>query len=307
MQIVPTKEQINSWIRNFVPEQDLFFLEENDLGIFEEYLSEVLVVPVEEFFNHSFYKQIQFINSYMYWTISSKVKYVLVAQPGWISNLPRQKKKDLLDRQINLGTGLIFPLSIFSSTEHMPKEYIVYGNEDMNENIKKYIGDKKEEFVVIRNDVWNNLPYTMKVNAITAYAQIWDDWTVHDFPPQTPNHIVKYGNKFTTLAGSNCLAATLFAITGKDWIINEWVHPETFLNGLHRANYCVTNDNIRKGDVVTWVDKDHVVKHASYHINNNLFFNKNGQTYFEPWKIIGFEQLNELWSGYKINVYRKSY
>ena len=70
----PTKEQVSSWIENFVPKKDLFFVEEKDLHSLGEYLRTVLVVPREEFFNHSSYKQIQFVNSYMYWRISSKRK-----------------------------------------------------------------------------------------------------------------------------------------------------------------------------------------------------------------------------------------
>src|SRR5699024_7920027 len=305
MRIAPTKEQINSWIKRFVPEKDLFFLREKDLKIFNDYLSEVLVIPKEEFFNHPSYGQIQFINSYMYWTISNETKYVIVAQPSWISELPKQKKKDILNIQVEIMTGLILPTSIFSSLEQIPNEYIVSKREGVDEYIKKYITNENEKFVVVRYEMWNNLPHEVKDNAIKSYAHIWDDWKGHNFPTETPHHIKKYGNKFTTVSGSNCFASTLFAITGEDWIINEWVHPETLLNGLNRAKYYLTSDEMKSGDVVTWVNSDNVVKHASYHIDNNLLFNKNGQVFFEHWKIIHFEQVNEMFSDYEIRVYRK--
>lgn len=48
-----------------------------------------------------------------------------------------------------------------------------------------------------------------------------------------------------------------------------------------------------------------VIKHASYHIGNNLFFNKNGQTFFNPWKVTHLDQLNKEWNQYKMIVYRK--
>lgn len=288
--IEPTKEQVRIWIENFVPIKDLFFVEEKDLAMLAEYLCEVLVVPREEFFNHSSYNQIQLVNSYMYWNISAKAKFVIVAKPEWIINLPKQKQKDLLLVQYNMSRGLILPLSLFSSCSSIPQEYIVE--------------DEGEKFLVIQRDIWNKLSYRVKEVVILAYAQLWDEWFMYDCPEHIPIHITKYANKFPTESGSNCLSATLFAITEQDWIINEWVHPNTFLNGLENANFTRINDEIKMGDIVIWVN-DESIKHAAYHIGDNLFFNKNGQTFFNPWKITHLNKLNKEWSQYKINIYRR--
>lgn len=287
----PTKEQVRSWIESFVPKMDLFFVQEKDLIMLEKHLSEVLVIPRKEFFGHSSYKQIQLVNSYTYWNISDKVEFVIVAQPDWISKLPEPKKRELLFIQYEVSRGLIFSLSLFSFVDLLPEEYI--------------FEDKGEKFIVIQRNIWDQLPYKVKENAIQAYSQLWDTWIGCDVPHQTPIHIKEYANKFSTESGSNCLSATLFAITEQDWIIGEWVHPDTFLNGLERANFSRTNDQIQKGDVITWINNEGVVQHASYHIDNNYFFNKNGQTFFNPWKITHWDQLNKEWSQYKTNVYRK--
>jgi hypothetical protein len=77
------------------------------------------------------------------------------------------------------------------------------------------------------------------------------------------------------------------------------------LNGLERANFSLVDDEIKKGDVITWVNNEGVIQHASYHIDDNLFFNKNGQTFFNPWKITHLNELNEEWCQYKMKVYRK--
>ena len=288
----PTKEQVSNWVENFVPKIDLFFVEENTLAKFAEHLSDVLVVPRKEFFEHSTYNQIQLVNSYMYWNISDKVKYVIVAQPDWISKIPEQRKREILFNQYKVGRGLIFPMSLLHFTSSLPEVYI--------------FEEKGEKLIIIQNNMWNELPYQIKESAIQEYAQLWDNWICCDVPEQTPIHIKKYANKFSTVPGSNCLSATLFAITGQDWIIGEWVHPDTFLDGLERANFSLTNDKIRKGDVITWENDDGIIQHAAYHIDNNYFFNKNGQTFFNPWKIKHWNQLNEEWSHYKKKVYRKS-
>ena len=287
----PTKEQVSSWIENFVPKKDLFFVEEKDLHSLGEYLRAVLVVPREEFFNHSSYKQIQFVNSYMYWRISSKADFVIVATPDWIINLPEQKRLEILNVQYKMNRGLILPLSLFASERSIPQEYIVEEN--------------GEKFFVIQHSVWNTLSYQIKEDAILAYAQQWDNWFGHDLPEQTPAHIKNYANKFPVESGSNCLSSTLFAITGQDWMIDEWVHPNTFLNGLERAGFFPKNDGIKKGDIITWENEDGVIKHAAYHIDNNLLFNKNGQTFFNPWMIKDLYKLNEDWGHYRMKVYRK--
>ena len=287
----PTKEQVSSWIENFVPKKDLFFVEEKDLHSLGEYLRTVLVVPREEFFNHSSYKQIQFVNSYMYWSISSKADFVIVAIPDWIINLPVQKKLEILNVQYKMNRGLILPLSLFASVSSIPQEYIVEEN--------------GEKFFVIQRSVWNSLSYPIKEDAILAYAQQWEDWFGHDLPEQTPAHIKNYANRFPVESGSNCLSSTLFAITGQDWMIDEWVHPNTFLNGLERAGFFPTNDGIKKGDIITWENEDGVIKHAAYHIDNDFFFNKNGQTFFNPWKVTDLKKLDEEWGRYAMTVYRK--
>ncbi|WP_144512871.1 hypothetical protein [Bacillus sp. FJAT-22090] len=287
----PTKEQVRNWIENFVPKIDLFFVQEKDLIMLAEHLNEVLVIPRKEFFGHSSYKQIQLVNSYTYWNISDKVEFVIVAQPDWISKLPEPKKRELLFIQYKVSRGLIFSLSLFSFVGLLPEEYI--------------FEDKGEKFIVIQRNIWEQIPYKVKENAIQAYSQLWDTWIGCDVPHRTPIHLKKYANKFSTESGSNCLSATLFAITEQDWIIGEWVHPNTFLNGLERANFSQTNDQIQTGDVITWVNNDGVIQHASYHIDNNYFFNKNGQTFFNPWKIAHWDQLNKEWRQYKTNVYRK--
>jgi len=293
IEIEPTPEQVHKWINHIIPERDLFFIEEKDLKTFAENLNEVLVIPREEFFNHTSYNQVQLVNSYIYWNISRNAKYILVAPPNWITNLTDLKRNELLGIQVKMRRGLIFPSSLFASRNAITKEYTVL--------------DKEEEYVVIQNDMWKKLPYTMKEHAIKEYALLWENWSCYEVPEKTPIHIKRYANKFSIEAGSNCLSATLFAITQNEWMVSEWVHPETFLHGLKQANYSLTDDQISNGDVVAWVDTDGVIQHASYHIGNQLYFNKNGQTFFNPWKVIHWDQLNTEWNQYKVRVYRLNY
>lgn len=289
--IAPTTKQISSWIKDFVPEKDLFFIEEKDLIPFENNLNKLLIIPSGEFFRHPSYRQIKFSNSYTYWNISKSVDYVLVTSSSWITNLCEEKKREVLSKQINMGRGLILPLAFFADATLVPKEYI--------------FEEGLEQKVVIQYQMWNDMPFSLKENAIKKYAILWDDWKAEELPDSTPDHIRNYANTFTINSGSNCLSSTLFAVTKQEWIIKEWVHPETFVNGIERAGYFITTKEIQNGDIIIWVNESDVVQHATYYIGNDLCFNKNGQTFFNPWKIVNANSLNEEWSHYKKKVYSK--
>jgi len=146
---------------------------------------------------------------------------------------------------------------------------------------------------------------------IEAYAQNWEDWKAIAAPETLPASLRKYANTFPSESGPNCMAATLYAIStkskGQDWIIQEWIHPLTFIQSLSHANFsATTTEKFQSGDVVVWVDDAGNIQHASYHIGDHLFFNKSGQTFFNPWKIIHWDELKAEWNTCQIRIYRKA-
>ncbi|MGF3104054.1 hypothetical protein [Rossellomorea sp. DUT-2] len=291
--IQPTSDNMREWIKAYVPDKDLFFLPEDKLASFKEYISNVLVIPHEEFMNHSSYKQIQFANSYEYWSISKEVNYVLVTPPGWCDRLPDEKKIDLFHIQTEVGRGLIHPISDFS-----------VDTSSLSENM---IEVKGEEYLVLHKAMWDELSYHSKEELMKEIAQQWEDWICYDYPIKTPPHLIKFTNTFPSTAGSNCLSATLFAITQQEWIIYEWVHPQTFLQSLENEHYhVITSQDIEAGDVVTWENSDGIIQHATYCIDDDLFFNKRGQTFFNAWSILHFNDLKEDWDRFNMNIFRKA-
>ena len=295
IQIQPLQEQIDNWIENHVPEKDLFFLKEQDLNTFENYLQGTLVMSRDEL-RHSSYNQIQWVNSYTTWNISKDFQFVIIAQPDWILTLALQEREVLFRIQYEAGRGLVFPLSYFSRQAALPKEYIINVND--------------EQVIVIQKDMWMKLPTFYQEEAIQAYAQGYDDWTSTEIPANIPAHLRKYANTFSTTAGANCLAAVLYAVSmnpeRQEWIINEWIFQNTFIEGLKYAGYSPTDKEFEKGDVVAWVNEDGVIQHATYCMGNQLFFNKNGQTFFNPWKIVTWDELQEEWKRFTPCVYQKS-
>ncbi|PFA69213.1 hypothetical protein CN378_04885 [Bacillus sp. AFS015802] len=291
--IQPTPDTLKEWIKAYVPDKDLFFLPENKLAGFEEYVSDVLIIPHDEFLNHSSYKQVQLANSYEYWNLSKDVSYVLVTPPGWVNHLPAEKRIDLFHVQIEVGRGLIHPVSDFSvEPSALSQDRIEVEGED---------------YLFLHKGMWEELSDSYKEELMTDIAQQWEEWTSYDYPLQTPPHLIKFANTFPSTAGSNCLSATLFAITGQEWIIHEWVHPKTFLQRLEYENYLViTSKDMRAGDVLTWENSDGLIQHASYCIDGDFFFNKRGQTFFNAWSIVHFDDLEEDWGRFSMKIFRRA-
>lgn len=294
MQIEPLQEQLIAWIENHVPEKDLFFLREEDLKEFGEALLGTLVIPREEL-QYSSYNQIQWVNSYTYWRIASEFKFVVVAEPDWIMNLVPADKEVLFRIQYEAKRGLVFPLAYFPATSAIPNDHILIEN--------------GEKVVVIQKEMWQALPYSYQETAIKAYAQGFDSWISTEIPAELPIHLKKYANTFSVKPGANCLAAVLYAVSpqpqGQEWIVHEWLFQKTFVEGLKRVGYLPSAEKFEKGDVVAWVDDNDIIQHAAYCIDGELFFNKNGQTFFNPWKIVTWNELNKEWERHTPCVYRK--
>ncbi|MFI8685800.1 hypothetical protein [Rossellomorea sp. NPDC077527] len=289
----PTTDTMKEWIKTYVPDKDFFFLPETTLASFKEYVRDSLVIPHEEFNNHSTYKQVQLTNSYEYWNLSKDVAYVLVTPPGWVNLLPAEKKIDLFHIQVAVGRGLIPPIS--DSSIYAPS---------LGNNVIEVEGEK---YAVFHKAMWEELSYSFKEDIMTDIAQEWEAWTCYDVPSQTPPHLIPFANTFPSRAGSNCLSATLFAITQQEWIVHEWVHPQTFLHRLEFEHYhVIPSQDLRAGDVVTWENSDGIIQHASYCIDEQFFFNKRGQTFFNAWSIVHVDDLKEDWGHYHRKTFRKA-
>lgn len=289
--IQPSNDQMKKWIEQYVSAKDLFFVKEEHVSLFEEEILQALFIPKEEFFNHASYKQIQLANSYEYWNLSKEVEFVILAHANWITKIAPAKKELLLQIQVKMNRGLIFPLSYFPGESIPLNKYSVKTSED--------------ESVVLYADLWEKLSFSAKAHLLKTYAQQWDDWGSEEAPVYLPSMIKKYANTFPIEAGSNCLSATLFAISQQEWMIHEWVHPQTFIEKLRMTHHLIKSEELIEGDVAVWETDEGQIQHASFHVGNKLFFNKNGQTFFNPWKIIGFDKLQAEWSQYSLKLYRQ--
>ncbi|PIH61070.1 hypothetical protein [Paenibacillus sp. LK1] len=91
MKIKPGKKVLLSWMDCYVPEKDLFFLSKEHLD-YEFDFTDVLLMPKEEFYNHSTYRQVNYVNGYEYWNIKND-DYVIIADKEWIEAIPEEQKR----------------------------------------------------------------------------------------------------------------------------------------------------------------------------------------------------------------------
>lgn len=145
MKITPTKEVLFSWMDCFVPEKDLFFLSKEQLQL-EIDFTDVLVMPIDEFDNHSKYQQLNYVNSYEYWNLKN-VNYVIIAEKEWIESISEEEQQLMLSSQVQNARGLVLPVSFVHEISQIPSSYVLDGHviiqrsmwEKLNEPIKEQI------------------------------------------------------------------------------------------------------------------------------------------------------------------------
>lgn len=193
--------------------------------------------------------------------------------------------------QIQCERGLVVPVKFIENIDLIPSAYIQEGN------------------IIIQSLMWERLEDSFKEKLLIKIVREWWDNGECIAPPRSlPDFLKPYANTFSHHQGSNCLAAVLYAITeGKQsWFIHEWIHQGTFIEKLKQFNYIEHNgSDTRSNDIVVWKDENSTIQHAAYHIEDNLYFNKQGQTMFNPWKIISKEHLYKEWNHLDSMIYRK--
>ncbi|WBF53982.1 hypothetical protein [Macrococcoides canis] len=100
------------------------------------------------------------------------------------------------------------------------------------------------------------------------------------------------------------LSATLYALTKNPFILEQWVHQETFMHFLNRLGYKEVESSFNSGDVICFY-QENFLTHACYAIDDEYVFNKQGQTFWEPWTIERFETIQNNRDEVNYKIYKK--
>ncbi|MCT4786555.1 hypothetical protein ACFQO8_10490 [Exiguobacterium aestuarii] len=285
----PTFDEIEAWCQSFVPEETLYWV---DSTFLEDLPSDSLILPRQEFSRHPTYKSPYLSNAYVTWMMGEGVTYIAHVPSVSIDRLRQDVKTRLLEYQVATNRGLVLPLTI----------------EQRNGLSDDAVVEKDGQcFIVLHESNWKELSTETRHSLIYRYAKEWDMWEGERCDERIPAYLATYANTFPIRDGDNCLAATLFAATQNEWMIHQWIHPETFLQTIQFSGYKTVTDVIPESDdVLTFWDGGGQLVHASYCIRQNLYFNKHGQVRFNPWKLIHHDELMKQWGDYRMQVERRS-
>ena len=273
---------IQAWEKKVVPEYDVFYFP--TLEEVKKYMPEhTLVIPREEFSKHNSYQTIDMINSYEMWQISKEANYVCVVPEDLFQMIDRRKQQAILNTQQAFGRGLIFDWELieplFQSQSYMMQK-------EIEGIIEPYILQNQRRYLAFQRQMWTRLPGSFKRELLIKLAELY---TTNSTPMNMEvqkvvnqfQHIIPYFNRFSKENGSNCFAAVLAAATENrqkcQWLINQWIHPETFQLGLEWRGYkevTTSMNHLNPKDILIWQDENGQMIHTTFYLGRDYFFNK---------------------------------
>jgi hypothetical protein len=132
-----------------------------------------------------------------------------------------------------------------------------------------------------------------------------------DVAQQYRESVIRYANTFADVSGPNCFSAALGMALGRPSdVFPLWLHQEPFLRALQSLGLRPTGDDrARPGDVAVWANPTGHPVHAAFCVADGLLFNKNGQSWEQPYAVVRFDDVRDfdgvLTDGGTITMYRR--
>ncbi|HGH7182114.1 hypothetical protein [Bacillus luti] len=307
---------LNKWIEQFLPEYDLFFFPAKYGTIVKHFTSNTLLLSKEEFSNHSIFNNIDSRNSYQVWNIHKDIQFVCVANPSLITQWDKETRESIFQIQLEVNRGSIYEWDIIESVLNDIQSASIKATTLQHVSLYSFeYGSKR--YISLQKSLWDNLhkefqyKFLILLTKQFVYQTSLSEKQIGTFKEKFP-HIASYFNTFSIANGANCLAATLASVCAEmseaQWIITKWVHDNSFLKGLQIKSYRLKSasiDSLQPSDILVWKNKNSNVVHASFHVGDGYFFNKDGQSFFNPWQLVHMDNLLNTWGKECIQVYRK--
>jgi len=296
-----TEEVLQSWNQKFVPDLDYFYFEERP-----SFLSVKERATVE--------LSLDLKTSYLPWNISSKASYMGTVSNDEFLGWEKALQKSVLREQIRLNRGYIFELDEL-------RNVIGDISVDVMNDLDSYsINDNGKQLITLQGVLWKALPFHVRTSILLYVADMFVDLDsisiisdLNDVKSEYPT-IAYLLNTFGKMNGPNCLGAVLAALNedevNQDSILSKWVLPPEFYEELKKKDYMKINtSSIQQNDVLIW-GKDQNTLHSCFVLSNELVFNKQGQTMFNPYQCVPLADVLNNWkwvqtSGGQLSIYRK--
>ncbi len=284
LRVLPSPETLQAWADHLLPELDVWFRDDSPPA-FD--LASSIVMSRADYLSHPTFKTIEYVNAYLHWQMPPEVTQVIVSGPGWIASLDAADRRHVLEQQVHLKRGLVFPRSHFDELPEALDGHAVDGH------------------VVLSHAAWGLVPNEDRLLALLREQRRWDDVDCFEIPDDAPEHIRAIANTFGDAEGANCLATTAYCVTGEPWIRRLWMFQPAFRDLIARHGYRpVPDTSIVNGDVVAF-ESDGEIVHAAYCVGRDRFLNKNGQSRFNPTRIVDWTMLSADWPDATHVIYRR--
>lgn len=281
----PTEDNLQYWMHTFVPPQVLWYWDDSPLPLGPVRPSVVECAVARQ---HQSTAAIEMVNAFHLWSRDDAVQQIIVDDDAWLPSLSAADRTRVRAAQVKWNRGLCVPRDRFPIASASLDEATFDGN------------------VVLDNDLWSELPESVRRAVILTELPLWDDADIQDVPPGCAEHIAAIANTFVQQEGINCLAVTSYALTGSRTDLHQWMQPEQLLQILRTYGYQehATGEH-RAGDVLAWYSGSDLI-HASFVLEPDRVLNKSGQSSFNPIRIVNCTLLQRDWKGYRRVTFRRS-
>jgi hypothetical protein len=308
-----SKEVLALWDKQLLPDYDIYFIPKTHEFLIKEFGPNALILPTNDFYNNTVLYTMDVINSYRMWQVDkSKLKYVCITHPDVITSLDKTTRDEIYNIQRLVNNGLIFN---WNSMKDLFDASTLQAIEPILEPF--IFNDDSNQWISVQQSLWGRLTQEVRYGFLLNFSKGFiddvsiDERTLQGYKVKYP-HLAPYFNYYGGKSGANCFAATVAAISGEDaetdWIISNWIFEETLLTSFEANHYRKLPfevNSLQPRDVLVWKNESGNIHHACFHLGEGYFFNKHGQTFFNPWQVLTLEYLYEAWGEEGIDIYRK--
>ncbi len=285
-QVTPTPEIIRRWADELIP-CDVWYWDDTPLDLD---LSGCEVLARAAYRSHPIYNTIRFMNAYHEWKMPAEVAQVIVSDPAWIEHLSTADRRRVLQKQVDLKRGLMFPVIWFGEPSAQLQESVV------------------ADQVVLGQAIWSSLPIAIQRQALLAEQRRCDEVDCLPIPDVAPPHVRAIANTFSPHEGTNCFAITAYGANADPALLSTWLTVSP-IDVVAPLGYHQVPDVEPRADDIVILELDGRVVHAVWCVAHDRFLNKNAQSWFAPIRIVDRKMLDAEWladwPGTSVTLYRR--
>ncbi|MGC4189985.1 MAG: hypothetical protein QM589_01960 [Thermomicrobiales bacterium] len=285
-QVQPPPEMLRLWAEHLIPApRDVWYWDNSPLD-FD--LTGCQVMTRDAYRADAAYNTISYDNAYLSWKMPSEVVQLIISDPEWIGDLPGDDRQRVLQKQVDLKRGLVFSAGWFGDLPAELQEFLV------------------DDQVVLGQSVWASLPTDILHHVLRAEQRRWDEVDCYPVPANAPAHVRAVANSFIPQEGTNCFAIAAYGATENAWLLREWFKPPAFHALLEANRYQPVPASEPIADDIVIFERDGDTMHAAWCATHDRFLNKNGQSWFNPVRIVNWEMLKAEWpEATRTTIYRR--